>query len=740
MPIVAWCALAYAGGLLAGFVLPEHDALLAASVVAALAIAALYLHRGWTGGVVAIAAGGLLVATADAAHDRACARALVARHQWELAVEQSVADGDMARGTISALGCRRRATVFVESGSGAPGELLLLAGRAENGEGAIVVQDGRLHSLGAGSTLPRLRATTGARIDRIFGTDAPLVRALVIADMSAIDATQRDRYADAGLVHMLSVSGLHVGIIALALELLGAALRLPRAPTRVASLLLLVAYVAAIGAPPPAVRAAVMLGVLLLSRLRQRPTSRWAILALGGAVPLVVPSTVLDLGWQLSVAGTAALVAGGSLVRRVVPRKWRGLRRTVAAGMIISVVATVTTAPLVAWAIGRVALVGPVTNLLADPIMGLLQPVLFVALCIPVAPVEGLCADAAHALIVVFDAIARAGAAVPGGAPAITPSTTSAILAGVAAVATLTACASTRPVRAIIVGGSAIAALVLAPILRPSRPFTELHMLDVGQGDAIALRTRGNRWILIDAGRSWLGGDAGRSTVVPYLAHRGGSLAMFVLSHPHADHVGGAASVFASLHPARFIDPGYVGTTPPYLAALAEAARDHISWQRVHPGDSLHVDEVTLTALAPDSTWVAGLTDANLASTVLVARVGAVRFLFTGDAESPEEDWLLSRDAGALAADVLKVGHHGSRTSTSARFLGAVHPRLALVSVGAHNAYGHPSPEVMQTLRDSGVQVLRTDRVGTIVVRTDGRQLDVETRDERWTIPERPIP
>jgi competence protein ComEC len=562
----------------------------------------------------------------------------------------------------------------------------------------------------------------------------------VIADMSAIDAAQRDRYADAGLVHMLSVSGLHVGIIALALELLGAALRLPRAPTRVASLAILTAYVAAIGAPPPAVRAAVMLGVLLVSRLRQRPTSRWAILALGGAGPLLAPATVLDLGWQLSVAGTAALVAGGALVRRVVPRAWRGWRRTIAAGVVISLVATVTTAPLVAWAIGRVALVGPATNLLADPIMGLLQPVLFVALCLPVAFVESLCADAAHALTTAFDAVARVGAAVPGGVFAVTPSTSSALLAGVAAVAVLVACASARPARAIGVGLSAITALVLAPLVRPDRPFTELHVLDVGQGDAIALRTRRNRWVLVDAGRNWLGGDAGRSTVVPYLAHRGGSLALFVLSHPHADHVGGAASVFAAMRPARFLDPGYVGTTPAYRDALGEAARDHIPWQRVRPGDSLRVDEVTLTALAPESTWVAGLSDANLASTVLTARVGAIRFLFTGDAEGPEEDWLLSRDAGALAADVLKVGHHGSRTSTTSRFLGAVRPRLALVSVGAHNAYGHPSPEVMQALRDSGVQVLRTDRVGTIVVSTDGRHLVVEARGERWSIPERAMP
>jgi competence protein ComEC len=265
-------------------------------------------------------------------------------------------------------------------------------------------------------------------------------------------------------------------------------------------------------------------------------------------------------------------------------------------------------------------------------------------------------------------------------------------------------------------------------------------MLDVGQGDAIAMRTRAGHWILVDAGRSWLGGDAGKATVVPYIAHRGGSVALFVLSHPHADHVGGAASMFASLRPARFLDPGYVGTSSPYLAALAEAKRDRIPWQRVRPGDSLVVDEVVLTALAPDSTWAATLADANLASTVMVARIGHVRVLLTGDAEGPEEDWLLERDPRALEADVLKVAHHGSSTSTTPDFLAAVHPRLALVSVGAHNSYGHPDADVVQRLHAAGAQVLRTDRAGTIVVRTDGDVIEVEARDERWTIPHRRSP
>ena len=737
MPLVAWGALAYAVGLLAGFTLGERTAIALAVLSAAGAALMLHRNRGAWGAVAAVAAGAVLIALGEVRREEQCASLLRARHEWRVRVDAHAEQGDVAHGELDAEGCRRRATLLVTSGVAEPGDLALARGTLSIGDRGALVENAALERLGADAVLPRIRARTGARIDALFGVDAPMVRALVIADMSAIDAAQRDRYADAGLVHMLSVSGLHVGIIALALELLGAALRLPRAPVRVATLVFLVLYVVSIGAPPPAVRAAVMLGVLLASRMRQRPTSPWAVLALGALVPLASPRTVLDLGWQLSVAGTAALVSGGSLARRIVPNGWRGARRSLASGAVISIVATAVTAPLVAWTFGRIALLGPLTNLLADPVMGLLQPLLFVALCVPIRGVERLCADAAHVLIALFDGIARVAASVPGAAPAVIPSALSAVLAGVAAVAALVACGARWPARAMLVGTSAIALLLVAPLVTTIGGSTELHMIDVGQGDAIALRTRRGRWILVDAGRSWLGGDAGKSIVAPYIAHLGGPVALFVLSHPHADHVGGAASAFESLHPARFLDPGYVGTSPPYLAALSAAARLRIPWQRVRPGDSLVVDEVVLTALAPDSTWAARLADANLASSVLVARIGAIRILFTGDAEGPEEDWILEHAPGALAADVLKVGHHGSHTSTTPAFLAAVHPRLALVSVGAHNAYGHPDADVIARLHDAGAQLLRTDRAGTIVVRTDGRRLTVEARGERWTIPER---
>jgi len=105
-----------------------------------------------------------------------------------------------------------------------------------------------------------------------------------------------------------------------------------------------------------------------------------------------------------------------------------------------------------------------------------------------------------------------------------------------------------------------------------------------------------------------------------------------------------------------------------------------------------------------------------------------------GDAERPEEDWLLAHEPGELHADILKVGHHGSKTSSSAPFLAAVHPRLALVSVGAGNKYGLPTPEIMDRLAAGGAQVLRTDRLGTIVARTDGHRVFVEAGGDQWEL------
>jgi competence protein ComEC len=253
-------------------------------------------------------------------------------------------------------------------------------------------------------------------------------------------------------------------------------------------------------------------------------------------------------------------------------------------------------------------------------------------------------------------------------------------------------------------------------------------MIDVGQGDAVALRTQRGRWVLFDAGRIWEGGDAGRRTVVPYIAHRGGQLDAFVLSHPHADHVGGAASVIQALRPRIYFDGAFITANAAYRSSLLASRDEETQWRRVHPGDSIIVDEATIVFLAPDSAFAADLPDPNNASAVALVRVGEVRMLMMGDAEREEERWLLDHAAERLRADVLKVGHHGSSTSSTPEFLDAVSPRIALVSVGAGNTYGHPSPTVMASLAERGAEVVRTDRMGTVIVETDGRMVRLRAR------------
>ena len=265
--------------------------------------------------------------------------------------------------------------------------------------------------------------------------------------------------------------------------------------------------------------------------------------------------------------------------------------RGLASGAIISIVATAATAPLVAWTFGRVALLGPVTNLLADPVMGLLQPLLFIGVAIPLHAVEVWAADASHALLYAFDLVARGAVRVPGAAPIVMPTVFAAVASAIASIALLTACCARHAAGPALVALSSCALLLLETVLPAPANAPELHMLDVGQGDAFAIRTSRGRWIVVDAGRSWNGGDAGRTVVAPYIAQRGGEVALFVLSHPHADHVGGASSLFQLKHPARFIDPGYVGTSPPYRAALAEAMRDGIPWHRARPGGAAEIDD-----------------------------------------------------------------------------------------------------------------------------------------------------
>ena len=741
MPLVAAAFIAHAAGLLLGF----GGFLLAGLIVAAGGAAVAAVRRDAQAAALALlGAAGVLRATAAARADEQCARRAIALNPeadmtvaYTAVIETDARARTRVPATIEDGGCQVRASLLVARGDAVAGSRVAVRGEAAHAGALIVVQHATVVVLSRPGLARRVRERAGREIDHTFGTDAALARALLIADTRTLDAAIRSRYADAGIVHLLSVSGLHVAIIAGAAELLLSAIRVSRIASVWLALIVTLLYIVVIGAPAPAVRSAVLLGASAVSRLTQRPTSPWAGLALGAWAPVVNPRIITDLGFQLSVAGLAALIASGALARRLLAGRVTGWRRVLVRDLIVSTLASIVTLPLIAWTFGRLSIVAPLTNLAAGPIFTVLQPTLFLALLLsPFRFAASLPADAAHVMLRAVDVVADLATRVPFAAVPIAPSLATVSLLGVMSVSLIVACSSAAGsawgARGLIGAAVAAALAVIGFEVSGRGGVLELHMIDVGQGDALALRTPAGRWVLFDAGRSWSGGDAGRSTIVPYLRRRGGALHAFVLSHPHSDHVGGGASTLAAMRASEYWDGAYVTGSDSYRASLAEAAQLRIAWHRVHPGDSLALDGVRIRFLAPDSAWAASLTDPNEASAVASVQYGRVRFLMTGDAEAGEEQWMLARDVSALRADVLKVGHHGSSTSSTPAFLDAVRPTLALVSVGAENTYGHPSPAVVRLLVERGVQVLRTDYVGTVVIRTNGRWLDVEAGGERW--------
>lgn len=731
MPLVASAVLAYAAGLLAGLGDARGWSIAALAIVVALAAD----HR------LLLAALGIAGFASGDAHRAAltrCAETLAVRSEWLVTLHADAGPGAFVRGEAW---CGARVGIAVTEGAARAGATVRVTGAPGRGHATPLMTEGRVLTTRPPSPWARWRGTIGDGIDATFGSRAPLVRALLIADMREIAPSVRETFAAAGLSHMLSVSGLHVGLIAAAILLVAQIVGAGRSRAEMVTVAATAGYVVLIGAPLPAVRSALMLGAASLSRLTQRPTSPWATLAIGAGLPLVNPSAIADVGYQLSVVGMVALVSAGALGRRWEWLGAGGWRGTLYRSLATSVLATLFTAPLVAAVFGRISVVAPLTNLVAVPVMALLQPMLFLgALLLPLGAAARFVADACEPLMLALDAIASAGAALPGAAVPIVTDRLTLALACVVVAALAVACASRSAGRALVLAAGCVAFVAWRPMLPGGPGVTELHMLDVGQGDALALRTARGRWVLFDAGREWQGGDAGRRTLVPYVAARRGRVHAFVLSHPHADHVGGAASVLRGLRPAFYFDPAYAGGSRPYGQSLLAAREARVSWRRVRPGDSLVVDEAVITFLAPDSAWTEGLSDPNEASAVARIRVGQVTMLMTGDAEAGEERWLLDHRRSDLRADLLKVAHHGSGTSSTAAFLDAVQPRAALISVGAGNLYGHPDPAVLTALARRGAVVLRSDRDGAVVARTDGRRLELETRGERWTLPPRALP
>ncbi|MEW5917734.1 MAG: DNA internalization-related competence protein ComEC/Rec2 [Gemmatimonadota bacterium] len=728
MPTIALVYVVFAAGLLTGF---GGFALWALGpCVVGVALAAWWRATD-TALLIVIGAAALIWAHAARRDDARCLTRVAEQREWMVDLEGDPA-GKWWRGRWIGEGCSTRVSVQVASGQARPGSRVRALGEFFRQGDRVQLRDSDVREISGPTLLERARTRVGNDIDALYPKHRALVRALLIAEQRDIERPVRDAFADSGLIHMLSVSGLHVAIIFAAIELLFAVLRLPVRVVALGALGLTAAYVAMIGAPAPAIRAAVMLGAGSVGRVMQRPTSPWAVVALGGLLPLVTPDTVRDLGYQLSMAGIVGLVAAGSAGNRWIPPSLTGWKRSLAANTLTTTLACVATLPISAYAFGRTSLIAPASNIVMSPIMTLLQPALFLSLAIaPLHSVAQLFADGASVLLDAFSIGAAWFARIPHATLELGFTPLGGAALTVACIALLVAALSRVATHAFAITLGAAVVLAWRPLLPGTRP-VELHMIDVGQGDALALRASDGSWVVFDTGDSWRSGDAAERFVLPYLKRRGGEVRALVLSHPHDDHVGGAATLIKRARPALLIDGGYVTASGSYRDALVAAQRYEARWWRIRPGDTLVVPGATVRMLAPDSAWAVALGDPNEASVVARIEAAGWRTILTGDAESGEERWLLDHYGPNLKSDVLKVGHHGSETSSTPSFLDVVRPRVALVSVGEGNTYGHPSPEVLRSLESRGAHVLRSERDGHVVVRFERARLTVEANGERW--------
>jgi competence protein ComEC len=651
--------------------------------------------------------------------------------------------------------------------------------------GVVRVREARLTEDGARSPVEALRRSAGAMLARTLPSPQSGLAAGILVGLR--DQVDRDVAADfttAGLSHVVAISGWNICIVA---GCLAAMLRrLGRRPRSVLTVLAIVAYTLIAGASPSVVRAALMASVVILARETGRPGTAATALGLAAFAMLAVdPATVADAGFQLSVVATAGLLVWATpltdLLRRHLLARVPGW---LIESLGVSLAAQMATLPIVVVSFGRLSLIAPAANLVMAP---LVAPAMAAGLAclvlaaIAAAGVPGLivlpATLVAALLFGAMVAVARVSAALPLASVELEPAA-ALVVAGVAtaalgflgtaggrralgaglALARRRPSLSARPTASIPVARTAagaparsipkqplavlavVAVLVFAVVAgRPDGRF-RMTVLDVGQGDAILLEGgRGGR-ILVDAGPD---PDRLLALLDARLPPWDRRLDLVVITHPHEDHVAGVALLLERYRVGSLAEPGMRGRGPGYVAYAAALAELGTKSVRLQAGDELSLDGASILVrwprpgTVPDEPADEGRAVNNV-SIVLDVSYGAHRMLLAGDVEDDIDPELL-RDglAGDRPVDVLKVAHHGSRTATTGPLLDALTPRVALVSAGSDNRYGHPDPDTLSRLEGAGARVLRTDTDGSVTVTSDGSTLSVAATGGRPAPPKR---
>ncbi len=573
-----------------------------------------------------------------------------------------------------------------------------------------------------------------ARTERVLtrGVPAPqgaLARGMVLGQDGALTDAVREDFRATGLAHLVAASGANVVLLATLVLALAAAAGLGLTARLALALALVAAYVPLAGAGPSIQRAGIMGAAGLVAALAGRPASRWYALLLAAALTLAwSPRAAEDAGWQLSFAAVLAMLA-------LVPAIGRALRRARLPGALadvlaVTLAATAGTAPLIALHFERLSLVSVPANLLAAPAVA---PVMWLG---TIASAVGQVSPSLAAPVAALAALplayltwlAERCAELPFAEAAVGSPGPAAVAALYAAAGLLVLAWRRRPGRRRALGALVVAAAVsaggaLAIAARPPSPPADLTVsfLDIGQGDATLVQ-HGAAAVLVDTGPP-------DGPILRRLRDAGvRRLDVLVLTHAALDHDGAARAVLDELPVDLVLDGEEAGTTPapgPYGARAAAPVAQLTAARRVRrlasdAGQVLRVGPLVLRVLWPRRVPAAPPgSEPNDRATVIHLRDGAFDLLLTADAESN-----VTAGLDLPVVDALKVAHHGSDDPGLPGLLERLRPRVAVISAGRHNSYGHPAPATLAALRAVAV-VRRTDRDGTVRLTVRGGRIAI---------------